>query len=142
MLDDPHNDLDMPPDRVAIWRAFLRARQTRSAADIDQFVRLTDAQLGPQDPDQRVAAATNYVILGRTDLAFTALDRIGKAAPENTYLLFLDVMGPLRADPRFIAVAARLGLVSIWRRTNHWPDFCSAPGFPYNCQGVAAKLAI
>jgi len=142
MLDDPHNDLDMPPDWVAIWRAFLRARQTRSAADIDQFVRLTDAQLGPQDPDQRVAAATNYVILGRTDLAFTALDRIGKAAPENTYLLFLDVMGPLRADPRFIAVAARLGLVSIWRRTNHWPDFCSAPGFPYNCQGVAAKLAI
>lgn len=37
MLGDPHRDLDMPPDRVAIWRAFLRARQTRSAADVDRF---------------------------------------------------------------------------------------------------------
>jgi hypothetical protein len=51
-------------------------------------------------------------------------------------------MAPLRADPRFIAVAARLGLVSIWRRTNHWPDFCSVPGLRYSCQAVAAKLTI
>jgi len=108
--------------------------------DVDQFVRLTKLTTDPLDADQLIANASSYVALDRTDLALAALGRIGKSRARNTDLLFFDYMAPLRSDPRFIIVAARLGLVAIWRTTNHWPDFCSAPGLPYSCQGMAAKL--
>ena len=46
----------------------------------------------------------------------------------------------MRRDSRFMPLAAKLGLVDFWKRTNHWPDFCEAKDRPYDCRAVAAKL--
>jgi hypothetical protein len=46
----------------------------------------------------------------------------------------------MRRDPRFMPLAARLGLVDYWRSSGPWPDFCSEPGLPYDCKVEAARL--
>jgi hypothetical protein len=50
------------------------------------------------------------------------------------------VAAPLRRDPRFLQLAARIGLVDYWRNSGKWPDFCSDPKLPYNCQAQARAL--
>jgi hypothetical protein len=45
----------------------------------------------------------------------------------------------MRRDPRFMSLAAKLGLVDYWRSSGKWPDFCSEPGLPYDCKAEAAK---
>jgi hypothetical protein len=47
----------------------------------------------------------------------------------------------LRRDPRFMQLAARLGMVDYWHSSGHWPDFCSEPGLPYDCRREAANVA-
>jgi hypothetical protein len=56
---------------------------------------------------------------------------------------YLFSFGPpaLRRDPRFMALAARIGLVDYWRATGKWPDFCADPGLTYDCRKEAARLA-
>jgi hypothetical protein len=56
-------------------------------------------------------------------------------------VLFMPQTASMRRDRRFIALAAHFGLVDYWRSTGVWPDFCSAPGLPYDCKAEAAKLA-
>lgn len=36
--------------------------------------------------------------------------------------------------------AKRIGLLAYWQKSGKWPDFCSQPGFPYDCKKVAAAL--
>jgi hypothetical protein len=60
---------------------------------------------------------------------------------EQSYVLFRPALKGLRADPRFIQIAHRIGLTNYWRKSGKWPDFCSEPGLPYNCQAEAAKYA-
>jgi hypothetical protein len=81
--------------------------------------------------------------LGFVDDAFAAADRYVPTAPVangTPFFLFFTPAAPMRRDPRFIKLAARLGLVDYWRTTGHWPDFCSDPSLPYNCKAEAAKL--
>ena len=58
----------------------------------------------------------------------------------GTEALFRVHMRSIRSDPRFIKLAAKLGLVAYWQKTNVWPDFCSEPQLPYDCRKEAAKL--
>jgi hypothetical protein len=55
-------------------------------------------------------------------------------------ILFRPALTNLRADPRFMHVAARFGLVDYWQRSGKWPDFCDDPDLPYDCRKEAAKL--
>jgi hypothetical protein len=49
----------------------------------------------------------------------------------------------MRRDPRFMALAARIGLVQYWRSTGRWPDFCSTQqGLPYDCRTEAARVKL
>jgi hypothetical protein len=59
----------------------------------------------------------------------------------DSAFLFYPLTAPLRRDRRFMQLAARIGLVDYWRSTGKWPDFCSEPGLPYNCQAEAKALA-
>jgi hypothetical protein len=59
----------------------------------------------------------------------------------NSYLLFRPAFAAFRKDPRFMGVAKRIGLVDFWRASGRWPDFCEAPGLPYDCKTEAAKYA-
>jgi hypothetical protein len=56
-------------------------------------------------------------------------------------LFFSPAGAALRRDRRIIPLFARQGLFDYWRSTNHWPDFCSEPGLPYDCKAEAARLA-
>lgn len=80
---------------------------------------------------------------GRTDeLVKILLDRYDpREIPYFVETLFRPGQADLRADPRFILIAARFGLLDYWQRSGDWPDFCSDPDLPYNCKQEAAKQA-
>jgi len=59
----------------------------------------------------------------------------------DSAFLFYSLTEPMRRDRRFMQLAARIGLVGYWRSSGKWPDFCSDPGLPYNCQAEARALA-
>ena len=82
--------------------------------------------------------------LGFVDDAF----RLGEAYARDSItvynaptFLFTPDTASLRRDRRFMGLAAELGLVSYWRSTGKWPDFCAEPGLPYDCKAEAAKYA-
>ena len=56
----------------------------------------------------------------------------------NVY--FRPALNGLRHDPRFMQIAAKAGLVSYWKRSGHWPDFCSEPDLPYQCEKAAGAF--
>jgi DNA-binding winged helix-turn-helix (wHTH) protein/TolB-like protein len=98
-------------------------------------------------------AVWDLAALGDVDGAFREADRafttptIGQAAglefgtEGGVTSLFTPGTAAMRRDPRFMALAARIGLVDYWRATGHWPDFCAEPGLPYDCKAEAARLA-
>jgi TolB-like protein len=47
----------------------------------------------------------------------------------------------MRRDPRFMPLAAKVGLVANWEKTGKWPDFCAEPGLPYDCREAAKAAA-
>ena len=58
---------------------------------------------------------------------------------EPTYL-FRAGGDALRENRNFLRLAHELGLLDYWRSTDRWPDFCQAPGLPYDCRKEAARL--
>jgi DNA-binding SARP family transcriptional activator/TolB-like protein len=137
MIDEPGIVSDDDAGRQA-WRAFLHARIDKTAASRATAVGLLRDDLrSTSDTGPLMRDAANLTVLGETDLAFEALDRIGDRQVD-TALYFYNYMAPLRADPRFMRFARRQGLVALWQRTNLWPDFCRQPGLPYDCKRFAA----
>jgi hypothetical protein len=51
--------------------------------------------------------------------------------------LFTPRMRAVRADPRFMPLAARLGLVDYWIEADQWPDYCSTEKLQYDCREAA-----
>ena len=109
------------PAKIAAWSKQVLARLAAGQMDVSEAVR----ELTP---------------LGATDAAFAATAYIKPSDPLDTEVLFRVSADAMRRDPRFMPLAARLGLVDFWRRSGKWPDFCQEPDRPYDCQAVAAKL--
>lgn len=83
-------------------------------------------------------------MIGRVDDAFEAIVRMpndlsNSSLTGNPSWLFTPYAASFRADPRFMRLADKWGLVAIWKATK-WPDFCTASDAPYDCRAVAAKL--
>jgi hypothetical protein len=157
LLDDPafRNFSERPPigkpGTMEVWRNAIQARlgppATKRAA----------AQLVERSVDDgKISVPSGIWILsslGDVDGAFRLADRSVTTANlhrlfgtdlgiGNTYLLLFGTQtAEMRRDQRFMPLAQRLGLISYWRSTGHWPDFCSETGLPYDCKVVAAKLA-
>ena len=123
---------------LARLRRFLRARQSPTeaniAATISDWKALAEAN--PVAADQYVAALAMF---GMPDQVFPILSDPKYRRFIDTSILFLPEFKQVRADPRFIAIAAQLGLVRYWTVSGHWPDYCSAPGIAYNCASEARK---
>ena len=72
------------------------------------------------------------------------LDLVLSLPPADIYpiqeILFRPTVRILWLDPRSLVLAKRIGLLQYWSSTGKWPDFCSQPGFPYDCSAEAAKL--
>lgn len=56
-------------------------------------------------------------------------------------ILFRLPAAGMRRDPRFMPLAAKVGLVAAWEKTGKWPDFCAEPGLPYDCRAAAKAAA-
>ena len=121
--------------------AFLEARIEPTPAKVARAI-----QLAMANRDESADWLANIVqVLGefdKKDEVFAIL--LGRQDPrEIPYFidtLFRPALADVRADPRFMLVASRFGLVDYWRRSGDWPDFCADPDLPYNCKAEAAKL--
>jgi TolB-like protein len=128
---------------VALFRSYLEAvaaghgaERARAAAELSAGVRA-----GAFDPGVGMAMLAR---LDDLDGAFAAADRYVAHAADRAFdepaYLFMPATAPLRRDPRFMPLAARLGLPQYWLASSEWPDFCAEPGLPYDCKAEAAKV--
>jgi tetratricopeptide (TPR) repeat protein len=123
------------------WRSYLEARADPRPVKIEQALAGFRARYdrNPADVPGYLQALGTF---GRMDEAYRAMQ-----APEaidslfaSRHILFRPYMRTIRADPRFIALTAKLGLLAFWRESGQWPDFCADPQLPYDCLAEAAKL--
>ena len=147
LLDDPalRRSIGDRPGVIDGLRARVRAL---SSADPNRMrsAALSVPSAAEKGPVAQMDAAVWLAALGDVDGAFREADRALSPAtlkqPANltfgitggTRFLFVPNTAAMRRDPRFMALAARIGLVDYWRSTGHWPDFCAEPGLPYNCK--------
>lgn len=119
------------------WRRLLAARNdpARAPEAAAYFVAHAGKDL------EFLLSIQGLAILGRADQAMDVLDRnvAGLSARRGaTSILFRHAfMQGVLSSPRFMPLAARIGLVRIWRLTGRWPDFCTAPDAPYDCKSRA-----
>ena len=128
---------------VLAFRTLYGAEKSRTPAALAAARRLLAGGLKSPPSEGLIAPFAALADLGFTDDAFRLADYWSQApltAFNSPHYLFLPDGVALRRDPRFIALAARLGLVDYWRSTGKWPDFCAEPGLPYDCKAQAAKV--
>jgi len=137
MLEAPDRPSLRGSGEVEQARQWLRVRRDPTAKNIAaaSATLLAEAVADPrQDP---LPAALDIAELGQIDAAYRlALDPTGAIDENNDKLLFDNRLSRFRADPRFMALAARRGLTPIWQATKARPDFCAGAN-PQAC-GQAA----
>jgi hypothetical protein len=129
------------PEDLALTKATYTALKTGDKAQLAAVRSLFLKQAA--DPSSAPGAIANLAQLGLVDDAFGVAERYAgspSARTVNLGFLFSPKTASMRQDARFIPLAAKLGLVDLWRRTGKWPDFCSEPGLTYDCKTEAAKL--
>lgn len=127
------SDAAMTPKRKVI-----AARLNPAPAKIDDAIAALDAQASnaPKAWNDVLAALGTF---GRVDQAYALLADQRFQRSIDTSILFRPDFAAVRADPRFMQVAARLGLVRYWRQSGYWPDFCTSQQLKYDCRKEAAK---
>ena len=103
-----------------------------------------DAELASvrRDRGHLMVALSHLSALGLVDDAYAlAAQYPPSAQSDDVSVLFTPLADGMRRDPRFVALAGKLGLVAYWKGAGHWPDFCGAPGLPYDCKAEATRLA-
>jgi tetratricopeptide (TPR) repeat protein len=119
---------------------YMAARKDPSASNVSRFVDLI--MKNRNDSHRWTFHIQALGELNRVNeiyklLATTPLET---APIGSSLVLFRPWLADARRDRRFMIVARRLGLVSYWQKSGHWPDFCSDPGLTYDCKKEAAKL--
>jgi len=142
VLDDPtQRPADLAPQTATVWRTFLDARRSasrkRSARTAQSIARAAD--VGDIDPG---IAAMMLSSLGEVNLAFKATDKAFTGQDDDPSFLFTPSTAAMRRDPRFMPLAARLGLVEYWRGTGKWPDFCTGPRPEVDCRAAVARAGV
>lgn len=123
--------------------AFIRARLDPTSVNVDRAVELAKSAYRMQ-PEINTTTEVIFTLgeFDRTkDLSqFLLVWEDTRQIPYFVEILFRPPLADLRADRRFMQIAARFGLLDYWRRSGNWPDFCSDPELPYDCKKEAAKL--
>lgn len=78
---------------------------------------------------------------GDIDGAYRETDQAKRRGASVLMAFYYPEMRAFRADPRFMPLAARYGLVDYWTRSGHWPDFCGEPDLPFDCATEAARVS-
>ena len=119
---------------------FLLARIDPKPTNIERAIAAEKAMFG-RDPRALGFLMQTMGEFGRNDELYHLL-LAQKELPTGTAgVLFRPPLREFRRDPRFMQVANRFGLVEMWRSSGRWPDFCSEPGFPYDCKAEAKRVA-
>jgi hypothetical protein len=127
------SDAEMEPSRKVI-----AARIDPTAAKIGEAITALSTRAS-NNQRARNSVLMGLVTFARVDQAYQLLqDRQFQPFLEKN-ALFRPDFAAVRADPRFMQVAARLGLVRYWRDSGFWPDFCSTERLGYDCKAEAAK---
>lgn len=131
----------LQPRDIEVGRSVLLAARSRTPAAIGAARRALLAYVGTR-PSALPIAIADLSMLGLVDDAFGLADGYPRLSRNNgNYVaLFVPPTAAMRRDRRFMALAAKLGLVDHWRTSGKWPDFCSEPGLPYDCKAEAAKI--
>lgn len=120
---------------------FLQARINPTPANISRAIEVNRKQFS-MEPSAFGPTLLAFASFDRTDdgyAIFTNPDAL-RILPNASGLLFRSYFKKFRQDPRFMPLAARIGLVRLWSETGKWPDFCFEPDLPYDCKVEAAKL--
>jgi len=158
MLDSPTGQLIEPPDVPQLNHAILAARVNEDAAAIAHAT--AQCRRPENEPLQWMLCILFFAETKQNDDAFALAARVFPdlrgatlAERENTWFAAMDMVNlqgfsmpvlfdlrtrPMRADPRFIDVAERLGLVSYWR-TNGPPDFCTTESAAPICVALSSE---
>jgi hypothetical protein len=121
---------DPSPENLRVWREALEAHVAKTGCvDVSRLVYA--AHLGLVDDAYRLAERAQLGPAGTTD------DIMGPDG-YRTSLLFQAGMPELRADPRFPALCARLGLVAYWSASGRWPD--CADEVPYDFRAGCERV--
>lgn len=132
---------DFSPSWIADWRSLFAALNSNNPAMREAVHKaLTgSATVNPQH------AVYGLALLGFVDDSFSVAMHqmpVDASREDAAGFIFDPEVASLRRDPRFLALAARFGLVDYWHRTGNWPDFCRDPGLPFSCAQEAAKIAL
>lgn len=130
---------DMEADELAAWQAVAEALKSKAPSAI-HAAGLAMSTAGANGKVDVTDAVRSLAALGLVDDAFRLLEHPPRGSQIWPGHLFTREAADLRRDPRFMPVAATLGLVDFWRSTGKWPDFCEAPDRPYDCRAAAARL--
>ena len=127
------SDADLVPSRKVI-----AARLDPTPGKIDDAIAALNArwEKNPATRNTVLIALGNF---GRVDQVYQLLDDPSFLPFVARDVLFRPEFAPVRADPRFMQIAARLGLVRYWRQTGYWPDFCTSERLRYDCKTEASK---
>jgi TolB-like protein len=126
--------------RSTLYDVYLVAEESGKPADVTRARNAALAAAGSGNKVALVNAIEALSVLGFTDDAFAAANHFTlNGRLDGAAFLFFTLTANLRKDPRFMQLAARLGMVDYWKSSSHWPDFCAEPGLPYNCQAEANR---
>lgn len=123
---------------LALYRRVIAARLNPTKPGIDDAIAALAARWSA-DPPQRNEVLIALGNFGRVDEVYRLLEDPSFQPFVQRAVLFRPDFAAVRADPRFMQIAARLGLVRYWRQTGYWPDFCTNERLRYDCKTEAAK---
>jgi tetratricopeptide (TPR) repeat protein len=129
---------DFSEAELAPIRKVLDARMDPTPTKIDDAIAALSA-LWPNEPQSRNLILLTLGNFGRVNQAYQLMEDPKFQPFIATEGLFRPDFASVRADPRFMRIAARLGLVRYWRQSGYWPDFCAKEKLPYDCKAEAAN---
>jgi hypothetical protein len=129
---------DASDAEMAPYRKLIAARLDPAPANVDQALDALKDQAS-HDPRGRNIVLLALANFGRVNEVYGLLEDPTFQPLIESDVLFRPDFAAVRADPRFMQVAARLGLIRYWRITGYWPDFCAEEQLKYDCRKEAAK---
>lgn len=148
---------DIPIDQIEHCGRMIAAMENPDGPAADSMIADYD-RLAPQGRGHMENAARIAAGLGRSDDAFRYMEmhflppveklpaerfpgqrNYGRPTDRLTDHLFLPPVDRLHADPRFLALLGKIGMVDYWRKSGTRPDFCDH--LPAQCRqaGIPEK---